>query len=570
MSALIRQFVPQDLDPSQWFELEPWYRALHERSFGSVADTEQWLRDFSELSAVVSEYGSRRSIDKACHTDDAEIAKAFLHYVENIAPRVKPWYFKLQQKLVNSPHVDELDAATYGVLLREWRSDVDLFRDQNVPLQTRVTKLNSEYDKFIGAMTVEHDGKTYTLQQLAKFQEATDRSVRESTWRASTERRLEDRDAIEDIFDQVLDLRQQIAENAGKDNFRGWTWQSFGRFDYTPEDCLAFGEAIERVVVPRVRALDEARRESLGVETLRPWDIAVDVAGREPLQPFDGDHAGELVDKCRAVFARLSPDLAEDFARLKFGRNLDLESRLGKRAGGFQSSLAESGEPFIFMNAAGLHRDVETLLHEGGHAFHFMWSLGQPLMFMRHAPIEFCEVASMGMELMSVNELDVFYDDPSDLARAQRKFYEGIIRFFPWMAIIDGFQHWLYTHPGHTRDERQVAWLKLMDRFGSGVVDWSGLDDARAARWQQQLHLFHYPFYYVEYGIAQLGALQMWQRFNENREQTLSDYRYALSLGNSRPLPDLFAAGNIRFDFTQVTLEPLIAALDEELLALPA
>ncbi|MEX2387403.1 MAG: M3 family metallopeptidase, partial [Phycisphaeraceae bacterium] len=404
-----RRFVPADIDLADWAQLEPLFHTLRDRSLESPAEVEQWLRDLSELTAVVSEYGSRRRIDQACHTDDPAIEKAFLHYVEHIAPKMKPAFFALQKKLLDSPQRDALQGERYEVLLREWQADVDLFREANVPLQTQATKLVSEYDKLIGAMEVDFQGKTRTLQQLARFLEEPDREVREQAWTLSAHRRLQDREAIEGVFEKLLGLRQQIAVNADKRDYRDYVWQSYARFDYSPEDCLAFADAIEQVCMPLVAKLDEQRRAKLGVDTLRPWDLSVDVAGRAPLSPFDADEPGELVARTREVFGRLSPELAQEFGGLTFERNLDLESRRGKRAGGFQSALEESGEPFIFMNAAGSQRDVETLLHEGGHAFHFLWSWrAEPLVFLRHAPLEFCEVASMAMELMGSHHLDVF------------------------------------------------------------------------------------------------------------------------------------------------------------------
>ncbi len=565
-----RTFVPKDIDLADVARLEPLYQALLDRGLTTTADVESWLADYSELSAAVGEYGSRTSIDAACHTDDQAIEKRYLHFIENVLPKLAPYGFKLKQKLLAAPCLDQLTDERYRMLIREWRSDVEIYRDQNIPLSTELAKLNQEYDKLIGAMTVEFRGEQRTLQQMALFLDDTDRDTRETAWRLTTERRLQDAEAIHDIFAKMIGLRRQMADNADKPDFRAYTWTHYNRFDYTPDDCLAFADAIEQAVVPRVRELDKQRQAALGVETLRPWDMSVDVKGRPRLEPFPGSDVQVLVDKTRAIFERIDPSLAADFGRLTFGRNLDLESRKGKRAGGFQSSLLESGEPFIFMNAAGQHRDVETMLHEGGHAFHFMWAQAvEPLVFLQHAPIEFCEVASMSMELLADPFLDVFYADPADADRARRKHLEGILRFFPWMAVIDTFQHWLYTHPGHDLDQRTAAWLDTLDRFSSGVVDESGLEDARAAQWQRQLHLFHCPFYYVEYGIAQLGALQLWLYYQEDPDAAIADYRKALTLGGGRPLPALFEAAGIRFDFSRDTLEPLIETVAQELASLP-
>ena len=566
--------MPQGVNPDAWDQLEPLYRRLLDRPVWSAAELEHLLADYAELSAVVSEHMARIRIEQSCHTDDKTIEARFLHCIQEIEPRIKPLAFALHKKVVESPFAAKLDADRYGVMLRNWKADVEIFREANIPLQTQAQKLTTEYDKLVGAMTIENfqgQGKTYTMQQMARFLEEPDRGTREEAWTLMSQRRLRDAEAMEAIFDQLLEVRQRIAVNADKATYRDYVWQDWCRFDYTPEDCVAFGEAIEASCMPLVEKLGEARQAALGVERLRPWDLSVDPQNRAPLRPFAADDTEALVSRCTAVFERIDPSLAADFAQLKPGRNLDLASRPAKRAGGYQSSLEESREPFIFMNAAGLQRDVETLLHEGGHAFHFIWAAAaEPLSFLRHAPLEFCEVASMGMELIAADALSPFYPDPADAARAKRTLLEGIVKFFPWMATIDGFQHWLYTHPGHTHVERAEAWGQLQRRFASGLIDWSGHEAEKAALWQRQLHLFHCPFYYIEYGIAQLGALQLWQLYRDDPAAALDRYRAALTLGGKRPLPELFAAAGLRFDFSRATFEPLMQAVWDELDRLPA
>ncbi len=562
-----RQFVPQNLNVADWSQIEPLCKALIDRPIGSPEELEKWLLDFSELNAAIDEYGSRRYIDKSCHTEDKEIEKAFLHYVEQIEPKFKPLCFQLQKKFLESPHRSGLKDKRFEILSRQWQADVELYRDENVPLETDVTKLVTDYDKICGAMMVNFRGKEYTLQQLARFTEEPDRPTREEAWTLGARRRLEDRDKIEAIFEKLLPLRQKIAANADMGDYRAYMFKSLKRFDYTPEDCLRFSDAIAKTVVPLVDELDRQRAADLKLEELRPWDLAVDPKNRPPLRPFSDTDIDGFVAKTKAIFDRLSPVLADDFDSLRRNENLDLGSRKGKQPGGYQSTLNEVRQPFIFMNAAGLQRDVETLLHEGGHAFHALAARDEPLVFLRHAPMEFCEVASMSMELFGADHLDVFYSQ-ADHARAKRVHLEGIIRFFPWMATIDSFQQWLYTHPGHIREQRTAEWLRLMDRFGS-KTDWSGLEDVRAALWQRQLHLFHVPFYYVEYGIAQLGALQLWMKAKEDTQRALNNYRSGLKLGGTRPLPELFAAAGIEFDFSEKTLRPLMDAIRDELASLP-
>lgn len=587
--ARSRQFVPVDFDPADWSQIEPLYGALQERALPDSTAMETWLRDWSELSAAISEVYSRRRIRQSCFTEDAEAERAFLHFVEDIIPKTQPVTFELQKKFLAAPGLNDLltserDAGLerYALLEREWRADVELFREANIPLQVEETRRVKDYDSLVGAMEVDFRGKTYTLPRLARFLEEPDRATRQEAWELTAERRLRDREAMDTIFDDLLSLRKRMAENADLPDYRAYVWKSRGRFDYTPQDTLRFNDAIQAVAVPLVERLDRERREALGVEAqggLRPWDLEVDPHGRAPLTPFDAEDVSTLVDGTRRVFERVSPELAEQFGRLEMGRNLDLESRRAKRPGGYQSSLSESGEPFIFMNAAGSQRDVETMLHEGGHAFHFLWAFeNEPLTFLQHAPLEFCEVASMSMELIAAPHLEVFYEnDPNYGAageggadRARRRHLEGIVRFFPWMATIDQFQHWLYTHEGHTSRDRQAAWLEVLGRFSSSVVDWSGHEQARQWLWQRQLHVFHYPFYYVEYGIAQLGALQLWLKHREDPAGAVAGYRKALALGGTRKLPELFEAAGLRFALDEATLRPLLTAVMEEVERLPA
>ena len=563
-----RSFVTSPIDPANADALVALYQQLIDRQISSVAELEQWLGDVSELTAIVDEYGSRRYIDKSCHTEDEQIEKRYLHFVEEVEPKIKPPFFELQKKFLASPFASQLTGPRYDMLRRKWQADVELFRPENVAIETDISKKVNGYDKIFGRMMVEFRGQQYTMQQLARFFEDNDRQTRQEAWQATTDRRLQERDAVDDIFESLMPLRQKIAANIGLSDYRAYVWKALKRFDYTPDDCLKFADAIAHACVPVVAELNRQRVQELVIDSLRPWDLEVDPKGRPPLHPFDASQTQTLVDKTKQIFHRLSPELETDFTLLEQHHNLDLQSRKGKQPGGYQMSLEESKQPFIFMNAAGLQRDVETLLHEGGHAFHFLAaSRKEPLVFLRSAPMEFCEVASMSMELLGSEHFDIFYDE-AQAARAKRKMIEGIIRFLPWMATIDSFQHWMYTHPQHTRQERTDFWISLLDRFGSGV-DWSGLEAARASSWQRQLHLFHAPFYYIEYGIAQLGALQLWMKSKEDPRRALANYRAALALGGTRPLPELFAAAGIRFDFSERTLGPLMQAMADELASLP-
>jgi oligoendopeptidase F len=572
-------FVPRDFDGTEWSHIDPLGNELLERPIASASEFERWLVDRSEFQAACGEAESNLYIDMTCDTEDQAKQQAYTRYIEAIPPRLKPLLFALDKRQVALSEDYPLDERRYEVLNRAARAEVEIFRDENVAIETELEKLSQQYQQIIGAMGVEFEGHEQTLPQMARYQESIDREVREQAWRTVAERRLRDAGPLSTIYDRMVALRDQIARNAGFDDFIGYIFKAKKRFDYTPEDCHLFHRAVEEVVVPFARRLDERRREQLELEALRPWDIAVDPKGRPPLRPFSG--GVDLVNRSRRSFERLDTRLADMFASLGDGANangasngamLDLDSRKGKAPGGYQAMRDLSREPFIFMNAAGLHRDVETMVHEAGHAFHSMLCVREPLLHYRHSPTEFAEVASMAMELLTMRHWggsDSFYADEEDLARAQRRQLEGSVGVLPWIATIDAFQHWVYANPRHTGDERTVAWLALDDRFGP-LVSWTGLESHRATSWQRQLHLFSVPFYYIEYGIAQLGALQLWLRSLEEGESTaVEDYIKALRLGGSRPLPELFSTAGLRFDFGHDTIARLVDRVERELEKLP-
>lgn len=560
-----RTYLPKSLDLTDWAVIEPFTDDLLARPINSPQELEKWLANLSELYAAIDETGARKYIEKSCNTEDPAIEAAFMHFVEKIEPKLKAVFFELQKKFIDSPHRASLTGRRYEILTRNWKSDIDLFRTENIDLETQVTKLVNEYDKIFGSMMVHFRGQDYTPQFMARFMKDPDRKTREEAWKATSDARMKHRDAIDDLFDQILKIRNQIARNAGFDNYRDYAFKQLKRFDYTPDDCHAYAQAVQTSVMPLIRQLEAKRRKELMLETLRPWDLDVDPQQRPPLRPFEPKDIDGFVSKTQAIFERLSKDLATDFSQLARNENLDLASRKGKQPGGYQSSLEESKQPFIFMNATGMQGDLRTLLHEGGHAFHYQWaSAREPLVFLRAAPMEFCEVASMSMELLAMDHFDVFYEKPDDLKRARQEQLEGIVPILAWIATIDQFQHWLYTHPQHTRAERTQQWRELIARFGHDV-DMTGFEEIRDARWQAQLHLFHVPFYYIEYGIAQLGAMQLWLKSKHDPKTALANYRAALSLGGTETLPRLFTTAGLQFDFSDKTVGPLMKAVGDEL-----
>lgn len=558
-----RTLVPEQIDLGDWKQIAPLFDAVEQKlgSAKSVAELERALIDWSELSAALDEESSKRYIAMTCHTDNPAAEKAYLHFVENVEPQIKPRQFKLEQTYLAQSLRAQLAKRRYEVFDRDTKLHVELFRPENVPLETEEAKLGQQYQKLSGSLTVNFRGEEKTLVQMGKYLEEPDRAQRQEAWEVVAKRRLKERENFEDIFDQLMKLREAVAKNADFANYLDYAFKARGRFDYTPEDCLAFHEAIEKEVVPLQHELQAVRREQLKLPALRPWDLAVDPLSRPPLRPFE--NVDQMVDCTQKIFDQIDGGLAGGFRAMQEKRLLDLDNRKGKAPGGYQSTLPESRLPFIFMNAVGLQRDVETMLHEAGHAFHALATRDEPLYAYRGSPIEFCEVASMSMELLGNEFLEEFYST-NDANRARRTHLEGIVFIFPWIATVDAFQHWIYTHSGHTRAERSAAWLALMDRFG-GDVDWKGHEDARANLWHRQLHIFLHPFYYVEYGIAQLGALQVWANSKRNKSEALASYQRALSLGNSRPLPELFAAAGCKFSFNRETVKPLVQLVKNEL-----
>ena len=559
-----RRFVPGDACLTEKDQLVALYQKLLASEVSSATGLETWLMDISELGAAVDQESSVLYIRMTCQTDDEERAKAYRDFIENVVPAVMPLGDKINRKYLDLRSKFELDEERYHVYDRDTRADVELFHQENVPLQTREALLSQEYQTITGAMMVQFEGRERTLPEMAKFLEEPDRDLRERAWRATVDRRLQDKDRLEDLFDKMLALRHEIAGNAGYENYAGYKFKSYHRFDYTIDDCKQYHDTVQRLVVPLWRQVLEERRKKMKLDKLRPWDTAVDPLGREPLKPFDNPE--NLVAGCAEIFESTDPDLGQQFRMMDQTGLLDLASRKGKAPGGYQSTLNETRKPFIFMNAVGLDRDIWTLLHEGGHAFHALACADEPLVDYRHGPMEFCEVASMGMELLAGDRLAAFYDD-HDSKRSRREHLESTIMILPWVATIDAFQHWIYENPGHSRQQRIGAWLAIRDRFG-GEIDWSGLEEARKFAWHRQLHIFQVPFYYIEYGIAQLGALQLWVRARNDGSAAVRDYRQALSLGGSKPLPQLFAAAGLNFDFSERTIAPLMQAVSRELASL--
>lgn len=528
--------------------MEGVFELLGKRSIHSREELQKWLEDESEFYSAFYEVHALRYARMTCQTDDSEREKAYLYFVEEIEPKAKPLFFDLDRKFLKTATRKELPDR-YFVLDRRRENNVALFRPENVELEKKEAKLAQQFEKIAGARTVVYDEKERTLQQMGQYLENVNRSVREETWSLGEERRLKDRKTIDQLYSDLLVLRQKIATNAGFDNYRDYAFRSRERFDYTPQDCFRFHDAVEQHIVPIIRSLDRERGETLGVDPLRPWDLAVDSRGRAPLEPFNTME--ELMQRCSRVYRQLGSQFSEDFHKMVDMGLIDPDSRRGKAPGGYCMELPELRLPFIFLNLVGRDSDMRTVLHESGHAFHTFATRNMAPHFHyrgENAPVEFAEVASMSMELLGGEHIEGTFYNHDDAIRSKHEHLESIIRILPWIATIDAFQHWIYTHPDNTVEEREEFWLKLLARFG-GNLSWDGYEATQRSYWQRQGHLFTSPFYYIEYGIAQLGALGIWAQYRRDHKAGIEAYSRALALGGSKPLPKLFEAAGLPFDF---------------------
>ncbi len=563
IKKLPRTFLPTDFAVTDWASLEPYFKNLLERAITGKASLEQWLKDQSELEAAVSEDACWRQIKMTCDTENKELEEAFNYFCLQIQPQIQPMADALNKKLMATPFLSELEKEKYHTYLRSIRKSIELFREENIPLQAEAAVLQQQFGQITGAMMVTVNDEEYTLQQAAKFLENPDRKLREEVYRKIQDRRLQDKDKLDELYDKLIALRNKEAQNAGFDNYRDYRFKELGRFDYTKEDCFQFHAAVKQHVLPLVNDIYKKKQQQLGLEELRPWDLDAQPEGQQPLRPFKTGE--ELLQKSIACFNELRPFFGQCLQKMKELQHLDLESRKGKAPGGYNCPLAESGAPFIFMNAAGQMHDVTTMVHEGGHAVHSFLAHPLSLNGFKEYPMEIAEVASMAMELFSMDHWNVFFNDAEELSRAKEHQLERVISIFPWIAIIDKFQHWVYEHPLHTHEERTAAWVAILKEFQDGVVNYEGLDNYRSNAWQRQLHLFEVPFYYIEYGIAQLGAIGMWKQYKTNPEQALDNYCNALSLGGTRTLPELYKTAGLEFDFSPEKIKGLMEFVKTEM-----
>ena len=558
-----RSFVTNDFIVTNWESLEPYFKNLLHRNIDKKEELEQWLKDQSELEAMVNEDACWRQIKMTCDTENKTLEDAFTFFCLEIQPKIQPYSDALNKKLINHPLLNKLDEKKYFTYLRSMRKSIELFRENNIPIQAELAVMQQQFGVISGKMTVKINEEEYTLQQAAKFLESQDRVFREEVYIKINERRLIDKKVLNTLYDSLIEKRNQEAINAGFANYRDYRFKELGRFDYTKEDCFKFHEAVKQHVLPLVNIIYQEKKEKLKLDVLRPWDMDAEPEGVKPLIPFTT--SDELIEKSIACFSKLRPFFGDCLKKMQELKHLDLESRKGKAPGGYNCPLAESGAPFIFMNAAGQMHDVTTMLHEGGHAIHSFLAHPLELSGFKEYPMEIAEVASMAMELMSMDEWETFFADKDNLKRAKEHQLERVITIFPWIAIIDKFQHWVYEHPSHTQEERTTTWNDILKEFQDNVVDYSGLEAYRSNAWQRQLHLFEVPFYYIEYGISQLGAIGMWMQFKNNRQLAIDNYCNALALGGTKTLPQLFETAGLKFDFSPDKIKLLMDFVKKEM-----
>ncbi|WP_448697607.1 M3 family oligoendopeptidase [Mucilaginibacter sp. AW1-3] len=557
-----RKYIPAELDIT-WEALEPFYTELLERPVNSVSELEKWLQDRSELEAALEEDFAWRYIRMTCDTASEELLQKFQYFATEIEPKIAPYNNKLNEKFVASEYAAQLDGEKFFIYLRGVKNALELFREENIPIQTEIQVEQQKYQSITGSMSVMIDEKEYTLEQASVFLKNLDRDKRQQVWEKITVRRLQDKDTLNDLFNHLRGLRHQLGLNAGFENYRDYMFKALGRFDYTPQDCYNFHEAIEKEIVPILHEQAEKRKAALGLDALKPWDTEVDISGKPALHPFK--NGTELIEKSIQCFSNISRYLGERLEIMKDNGLFDVESRKGKAPGGYNYPLSETGAPFIFMNSAGIFRDLTTMVHEGGHAIHTFLTADLELNDFKHCPSEVAELASMSMELISMDNWDVYFKDEEELKRAKKDQLFDVLKTLPWVAVIDQYQHWIYTNPNHTNEQRYEAWEQIYNRFGAGMVDWSGLEDAKQNLWQKQLHIFEVPFYYIEYGMAQLGAIAVWKNYKENPEKGLQQYLDALKLGYTKTINQIYETAGIKFDFSAAYVKELAAFVKGEM-----
>lgn len=559
-----RYFLPEEVSFSEWKNIAYFFEKLLNFNIESESALLEWLKYRSELEAVIEEEGAWRYIKTTVNTKDEKAAAAYNYFITEIEPNIAKYTNKLNKKLTQSKYMDNLSGKQgFDIYFRSVKNELKLYREENIELNSKISSLAQQYGAITGAQFIEYNNCKLTMPQAAVYLKSTNRNERELIYAMMTDARMKDAVRLDDLFNRLLQLRHRVALNAGYKNYRDYMFDALGRFDYTKEDCYNFHESIKSEILPIVKEFILHRKNTLGYKQLKPWDLEVDIEGRNPLKPFI--NSTDLIEKSIRVFSRVHPYFGKCLSTMQAMQRLDLESKDGKAPGGYNYPLYETGAPFIFMNAAGTQRDMITMMHEGGHAVHSFLTNTLELTSFKATPSEVAELASMSMELMTMDYWDEFYSDEDDLKRAKLDQLEKILSILPWIATVDKFQHWIYENPKHTIEERNTKWKEILDEFSTGIVDYSGYEDALLKSWQKQLHIFEVPFYYIEYGMAQLGAISVWRNYMWNKEKSITQYINALSLGYTKTIPEIYKTAGIQFNFSKAYVKEIAAFVSDQI-----
>jgi len=559
-----RKFLSNHIEVDSWEVIKPYFDDLLNRSIENKIEFEKWLSDRSELDAVLEEDLAWRYIRMTIDTKNEAFSEAYSLFVTKIQPELAPLDDQLNRKLMQSQFINDFKSNdAYRIYFRSVETQLNLYREENVAIEAFLNEKSQEFGAITGAQTIEHEGQQITMQKAAQFLKEQDENLRKQIFDKISNRRRLDVEALDKLYSELIQKRHELAVNAGFENFRDYKFHALGRFDYTKEDCFNFHEAIKTLIVPLVKDIQKKKLDKLGKEKFKPWDAEVDPEGKAPLKPFKTGK--EMLDGTVAILGKIDPYFSECIQTMNEMGHLDLDSKTGKAPGGYNYPLYEIGVPFIFMNAVGAQRDLVTMVHEAGHAVHSFLSRDLALTGFKNLPSEVAELASMSMEMLTMKYWDLFYSNPDDLIRAKREQLEGILKILPWIAQIDAFQHWVYENVNHTIEERYAYWRKLSSEYGTGLTDWTGYEDMLETSWQRQMHLFEVPFYYIEYGIAQLGALGVWKNSMDGFEKAIENYKEALKLGYTKSIPEIYETANVKFDFSESYLKSLTDFIKLEL-----
>lgn len=561
-----RFFLTEDFEPSTWEAIEFYYLNLQSREINSVADLRQWLRDSSELDGALGEHGRWLYVRTTIDTSDEKAKAALINLYANIYPKMSVADQQLKKKFVDCPFVEELDHDLFYTTIRRIKKSVELFREENIPLTTEMQVKQNGYDQIMGAQSISYKGETLTIPRAEGLMRSTDRKEREEVFNLIAERKLQDADKLDDLLSDLIRIRHQIALNAGFKNYVEFRFTELGRFDYTPADCLQFHQSVEEVIMPLVNQLSEERKKLLGVEQLKLWDKTVDTSGKPALQPFTNTE--ELIEKTIDCFNHLDPYFGERIEIMREMKYLDLDSRMHKSNGGYNMGMNEIGVPFVFMNSTNSEHDLITMVHEGGHAVHTFLTHDLELQTFKETTSEIAEVASMGMELMTMQHWDIFYADADDLKRARTNHLQYILSVLSKTCLGDAFQFWLYNNPTHTKEERRAKWFELVKKFTPSNIDFTGSEDFQQTSYQSILHFYIVPFYYIEYAFAELGSIALWRLFINDRKTAIANYKKALQLGYTKSIPVFYETLGAKFDFSKPYIAELTAFLQKQISAL--